>query len=116
MKTRNLSEKIVKPARIVCMTPDGRCVMVMVGAVSSASPPKLHAPHPTTDNGLARPGGRSGENLGHFSSLVVADAFAGGATARVEVVREGKFASYVLRRDVLDAFFQSLREDLASHK
>jgi ArsR family transcriptional regulator len=34
----------------------------------------------------------------------------------VEVVREGKFASYVLRRDVLDAFFQSLREDLASHK
>ena len=34
----------------------------------------------------------------------------------VEVVREGKFASYVLRRDVLDAFFQSLRGDLASHK
>ena len=31
MKTRNLSEKIVKPARIVCMTPDGRCVMVMMG-------------------------------------------------------------------------------------
>ena len=31
METRNLSEKIVKPARIVCMTPDGRCVMVMVG-------------------------------------------------------------------------------------
>ena len=32
------------------------------------------------DNGLARPGGRSGENLGHFSSLVVADAFAGALT------------------------------------
>src|SRR3977135_3821646 len=31
----------------------------------------------------------------------------------VEVVREGKFASYVLRRYVLDAFFQSLRGDLA---
>src|SRR3981189_2020520 len=31
-------------------------------------------------NGLARPGGRSGENLGHFSSLVVADAFAGALT------------------------------------
>ena len=31
----------------------------------------------------------------------------------VEVVREGKFASYVLRRDVLKAFFQRLREDLA---
>jgi ArsR family transcriptional regulator, arsenate/arsenite/antimonite-responsive transcriptional repressor len=31
----------------------------------------------------------------------------------VEVVREGKFASYVLRRDVLEAFFQRLREDLA---
>ena len=31
----------------------------------------------------------------------------------VEVVREGKFASYVLRRDVLQAFFQRLREDLA---
>jgi ArsR family transcriptional regulator len=31
----------------------------------------------------------------------------------VEVVREGKFASYVLRRDVLAAFFQRLREDLA---
>ena len=31
----------------------------------------------------------------------------------VEVVREGKFASYVLRRDVLEAFFQHLREDLA---
>jgi ArsR family transcriptional regulator len=30
----------------------------------------------------------------------------------VEVVREGKFASYVLRRDVLEAFFQRLREDL----
>jgi ArsR family transcriptional regulator, arsenate/arsenite/antimonite-responsive transcriptional repressor len=27
----------------------------------------------------------------------------------VKVVREGKFASYVLRRDVLEAFFQSLR-------
>src|SRR6202048_3645811 len=32
----------------------------------------------------------------------------------VEVVREGKFASYVLRRDILEAFFQRLREDLAS--
>jgi ArsR family transcriptional regulator len=31
----------------------------------------------------------------------------------VEVVREGKFASYVLRRDVLEAFLQRLREDLA---
>jgi ArsR family transcriptional regulator, arsenate/arsenite/antimonite-responsive transcriptional repressor len=31
----------------------------------------------------------------------------------VEVVRAGKFASYVLRRDVLEAFFQRLREDLA---
>ena len=29
----------------------------------------------------------------------------------VEVVRAGKFASYVLRRDVLEAFFQRLRED-----
>ena len=32
----------------------------------------------------------------------------------VAVVREGKFASYVLRRDILEAFFQRLREDLAS--
>jgi ArsR family transcriptional regulator len=32
----------------------------------------------------------------------------------VEVVREGKFASYVLRRDVLEAYFQRLREDLVS--
>ena len=31
----------------------------------------------------------------------------------VEVVREGKFASYVLRRDVLEAFFQRLKGDLA---
>jgi ArsR family transcriptional regulator len=31
----------------------------------------------------------------------------------VAVVREGKFASYVLRRDVLAAFFQRLRDDLA---
>ena len=31
----------------------------------------------------------------------------------VKVVREGKFASYVLRRDVLEAFFQRLRDDLA---
>jgi len=31
----------------------------------------------------------------------------------IEVVREGKFASYVLRREVLAAFFQRLREDLA---
>jgi ArsR family transcriptional regulator len=31
----------------------------------------------------------------------------------VAVVREGKFASYVLRRDVLEAFFERLREDLA---
>ncbi len=34
----------------------------------------------------------------------------------VEVVREGKFASYVLRRDVLEAFFQRLKEDLAWHE
>jgi ArsR family transcriptional regulator, arsenate/arsenite/antimonite-responsive transcriptional repressor len=34
----------------------------------------------------------------------------------VEVVREGKFASYVLRRDMLDAFFKRLREDLVRHK
>jgi ArsR family transcriptional regulator len=31
----------------------------------------------------------------------------------VEVVREGKFASYVLRRDILEAFFQRLKGDLA---
>lgn len=31
----------------------------------------------------------------------------------VEVVREGKFASYVLRRDMLAAFFQRLKDDLA---
>jgi ArsR family transcriptional regulator len=31
----------------------------------------------------------------------------------VEVVREGKFASYLLRRAVLEAFFQRVREDLA---
>ncbi len=31
----------------------------------------------------------------------------------VEVVRDGKFASYVLRRDVLEAFCRQLREDLA---
>ena len=31
----------------------------------------------------------------------------------VEVARDGKFASYVLRRDVLAAFFQRLRDDLA---
>ena len=31
----------------------------------------------------------------------------------VEVVREGRFASYILRRDVLEAFFQRLKEDLA---
>jgi ArsR family transcriptional regulator, arsenate/arsenite/antimonite-responsive transcriptional repressor len=30
----------------------------------------------------------------------------------VAVVRDGKFASYVLRRDVLEAFFQRLRDDL----
>ena len=30
----------------------------------------------------------------------------------VEVVREGKFASYVLRRDVLEAFFRRLKEDI----
>src|SRR5580693_6844664 len=33
----------------------------------------------------------------------------------VEVVRAGKFASYVLRRDVLEAFFQRLKGDLAWH-
>ena len=31
----------------------------------------------------------------------------------VKVVREGKFANYVLRREVLEAFFQRLRTDLA---
>jgi ArsR family transcriptional regulator len=31
----------------------------------------------------------------------------------VEVAREGKFASYSLRRNVLDAFFQRIRDDLA---
>jgi ArsR family transcriptional regulator len=31
----------------------------------------------------------------------------------VEVAREGKFASYRLRRDVLDAFLRRLSEDLA---
>jgi ArsR family transcriptional regulator, arsenate/arsenite/antimonite-responsive transcriptional repressor len=31
----------------------------------------------------------------------------------MEVVREGKFASYVLRREVLESFFQRLKEDLA---
>jgi ArsR family transcriptional regulator len=30
----------------------------------------------------------------------------------VEVVRDGKFASYSLRRDVLEAFFLRLRNDL----
>ena len=34
----------------------------------------------------------------------------------VEVVRAGKFASYVLRRDVLEAFFQRLKEDLARQR
>ena len=31
----------------------------------------------------------------------------------VDVVRAGKFASYVLRRDVLEAFCQRLKEDLS---
>jgi ArsR family transcriptional regulator, arsenate/arsenite/antimonite-responsive transcriptional repressor len=31
----------------------------------------------------------------------------------VEVVRDGKFASYALRRDVLQAFFRRLKQDLA---
>jgi ArsR family transcriptional regulator len=31
----------------------------------------------------------------------------------VEVVRGGKFASYSLRRDVLDSFLQRVKEDLA---
>ena len=31
----------------------------------------------------------------------------------VAVVREGKFANYVLRRDVLEAFFRRLKGDLA---
>jgi ArsR family transcriptional regulator, arsenate/arsenite/antimonite-responsive transcriptional repressor len=31
----------------------------------------------------------------------------------VAVVREGKFASYVLRRDILEAFFERLKGDLA---
>lgn len=30
----------------------------------------------------------------------------------VQVVREGKFASYVLRRDVLEAFLQDVHADL----
>ena len=34
----------------------------------------------------------------------------------VGVVRDGKFASYVLRRDVLEAYIQRLKEDLAWHK
>jgi ArsR family transcriptional regulator len=34
----------------------------------------------------------------------------------VEVVREGKFASYLLRRDVLEAFFQRLRDDLVQER
>lgn len=31
----------------------------------------------------------------------------------VDVVREGKFANYILRRDVIEGFLQRLREDLA---
>jgi ArsR family transcriptional regulator len=31
----------------------------------------------------------------------------------VEVVREGKFASYLLRRDILDSFCRHLKDDLA---
>lgn len=31
----------------------------------------------------------------------------------VDVVREGKFASYILRRDVLKAFIRKLKDDLA---
>ena len=31
----------------------------------------------------------------------------------VEVVREGKFASYSLRRDVIEAFFRRVRDDFA---
>lgn len=31
----------------------------------------------------------------------------------IEVVRDGKFASYVLRRDMLEAFVETLRDDLA---
>ncbi|HXW70375.1 MAG TPA: helix-turn-helix domain-containing protein [Methylocella sp.] len=31
----------------------------------------------------------------------------------VEVVREGKFAKYALRRDTLEAFFRRLKEDIA---
>ncbi len=30
----------------------------------------------------------------------------------VKVTREGKFASYLLRRDVLEAYFEQLRADL----
>jgi ArsR family transcriptional regulator, arsenate/arsenite/antimonite-responsive transcriptional repressor len=33
-------------------------------------------------------------------------------TGLVRVVREGKFASYLLRREVLEAFFEHLRKDL----
>jgi ArsR family transcriptional regulator len=35
------------------------------------------------------------------------------AAGLVDVVREGKFCSYVLRRDVLEAFFQRVKDDLA---
>jgi ArsR family transcriptional regulator len=31
----------------------------------------------------------------------------------IRVVREGKFVSYILRRDVLEAFFAKLRSDLS---
>jgi ArsR family transcriptional regulator len=31
----------------------------------------------------------------------------------VEVLREGKFASYVLRRDVLEGFLRRLKDDIA---
>lgn len=35
------------------------------------------------------------------------------AAGLVDVAREGKFCSYVLRRDVLEAFFQRVKNDLA---
>src|ERR1700675_3883722 len=46
----------------------------------SAPPGYVRSKAPERPKLLARPGGRSGENLGHFSSLVVADAVTGALT------------------------------------